>query len=94
MTALTAIVFWLSFAALLWTYLGYPFLTFVRATIRPRPIYKSEAHLPALTLLIPAYNEADVIRRKLENSVSLDYPPDLLQILVVDSTNFYRHYWK
>lgn len=39
--------------------------------------------LPRVTLLISAHNEAVVIRGKLENSLALDYPRDLLEILVV-----------
>jgi cellulose synthase/poly-beta-1,6-N-acetylglucosamine synthase-like glycosyltransferase len=39
---------------------------------------------PNLTMVIPAHNEADVIRRKLENSLSLNYPREALEILVID----------
>jgi len=39
-------------------------------------------HAPAVTLLIAAYNERDVIGRKLENSLALDYPAGLVQIVV------------
>jgi cellulose synthase/poly-beta-1,6-N-acetylglucosamine synthase-like glycosyltransferase len=37
---------------------------------------------PAVTLIIPAYNEIQVIRKKLENSLQLDYPRGRLEILV------------
>ncbi|MHB1846212.1 MAG: glycosyltransferase family 2 protein [Deltaproteobacteria bacterium] len=37
---------------------------------------------PYVTLVIAAYNEARVIREKLENCLALDYPPDRLEILV------------
>jgi cellulose synthase/poly-beta-1,6-N-acetylglucosamine synthase-like glycosyltransferase len=57
---------------------------FCLAKLHPRPVLRDDAYLPTITLLIPAHNEADVIRRKLENSTSLDYPKDRLQILVVD----------
>jgi cellulose synthase/poly-beta-1,6-N-acetylglucosamine synthase-like glycosyltransferase len=33
-------------------------------------------------LVIPAYNEREVIRAKLENSLAIDYPRDLLEIVV------------
>ena len=73
-----------SLFALVWTYCGYPLLMFLRARLKPHLIHSSSDFRPSVTLLIPAYNEADVIRRKLENSVALIYPPDKLQILVVD----------
>jgi len=43
---------------------------------------KRDVITPLVTLLIPAHNEVDVIRRKLQNSISLEYPN--LEILVVD----------
>lgn len=84
MTALLSLLFWLSAIALFWTYFGYPLLMAVRAKVRARPIRQDESYLPSITLLIPAYNEADVIREKLENALSLDYPAGKLQIIVVD----------
>jgi cellulose synthase/poly-beta-1,6-N-acetylglucosamine synthase-like glycosyltransferase len=81
---LFAMLFLVTFLALAWTFLGYPLVMFVVAQIAPCPIQRDPTLTPSLTLLIPAYNEADVIRAKLENSVSLNYPPEKLQILVVD----------
>lgn len=43
----------------------------------------SAAWLPTVTVLIAAYDEADSIEAKLEDTVALDYPPGRLQILVV-----------
>ena len=37
---------------------------------------------PRLSLLIPAYNEASNIGFKIHNSLALDYPPELLEIVV------------
>lgn len=84
MIALLTLLFALSALALFWTYFGYPLLMAVRAKLGGRPIQQDESHTPSLTLLIPAHNEADVIRAKLENALSLAYPPDKLQIIVVD----------
>ncbi len=83
MPILIAFVFWSSLLLLVWTYFGYPALMLAWAKARPHPVRK-DAITPTLTLLIPAYNEADVIREKVENSLSLHYPTDCLQILVVD----------
>ena len=38
---------------------------------------------PNVTILIAAYNEADVLREKLTNTLSLEYPTDCLEILLV-----------
>jgi biofilm PGA synthesis N-glycosyltransferase PgaC len=79
-----SIIFWISLAALFWTYFGYPVWMYLRAKIAPKPIHKNPDLRPSITMLIPAYNEADVIRRKLENTVNIDYPKDKFEVLVID----------
>jgi len=68
---------------LAYIYLGYPLLLALLARLFPRPHLSDDGFLPTVTLIISAYNEAGVIRAKLENSLSLDYPPELLSIVVV-----------
>ncbi|GAB4159794.1 MAG: glycosyltransferase family 2 protein [Candidatus Promineifilaceae bacterium] len=63
-------------------YAGYPALLWLLARLRPRPTRQGTA-LPAISLIIAAYNEADVIAAKAENSLALDYPPDRLEIIFV-----------
>src|SRR5712664_1822838 len=53
---------------------------------RPLPRRKSE-FAPTVSLVIPTYNEASVIRQKLENVLQLDYPRDKLEVVVVDSAS-------
>ncbi len=79
-----ALIFWICVAAFLWTYFGYPLFMYLRARGKSSPPEARVDSLPTLTLLIPAHNEADVIRRKLSNCLALNYPRDRLQILVVD----------
>jgi cellulose synthase/poly-beta-1,6-N-acetylglucosamine synthase-like glycosyltransferase len=75
------ITFWLSAAALFYTYAGYPLLVFLMSSLRPRPIKRSEI-VPAVTLIITAYNEERHLREKIENTLALDYPRELLEIIV------------
>ncbi len=49
--------------------------------LKPTEIVSQE-ETPFVTLLIAAYNEADVIGKKLDNSLALDYPRKNFQILV------------
>jgi cellulose synthase/poly-beta-1,6-N-acetylglucosamine synthase-like glycosyltransferase len=51
------------------------------AKFRPRLVLATIAD-PSVTLLITAYNEELVIEQKLQNSLSLDYPSERLQIIV------------
>jgi len=42
---------------------------------------------PTVSLVIPTYNEGQIIGQKLENILELDYPRDKLDVLVVDSAS-------
>jgi len=70
-------------ALLAYVYLGYPVLLCLLARVFPRPHLIDPGHTPSVTLVISAYNEVDVIRSKIENSLALDYPADKLSIVVV-----------
>ncbi|MCX7748009.1 MAG: glycosyltransferase family 2 protein [Clostridia bacterium] len=48
-----------------------------------KDIHDEKDHaLPNVSLIISCYNEAKVIRQKLENTLNLNYPPHKLQIIV------------
>ncbi|OGL42056.1 MAG: hypothetical protein A2042_06620 [Candidatus Schekmanbacteria bacterium GWA2_38_11] len=49
---------------------------------------ENETNLPFVTLLIPVHNEERVIRRKIENTLALDYPKGKLEIIIAsDASN-------
>ncbi len=76
-----AFLFGFSVFFVAYTYLGYPLLIALAARFihkrAPTPVSDLR-----VTLLITAYNEENVIGKKIENSLSLDYPADKLQIIV------------
>lgn len=76
------VTFWLCVGLLVFTYIGYPISLWVMATMRPRPVQSGD-DLPALSLIIAAYNEEKTISAKLYNTLELDYPAEKLEILVV-----------
>jgi len=78
---LFALIFWISLFLILYSYIGYPILIALLARIRAGAESYSES-TPYLTVLIPAYNEEACISKKLDNTLSLDYPREKLQILV------------
>jgi lipopolysaccharide/colanic/teichoic acid biosynthesis glycosyltransferase/glycosyltransferase involved in cell wall biosynthesis len=39
-------------------------------------------NFPFVSVLIPAHNECETLKAKLENALSLDYPPDKMEIIV------------
>ncbi len=47
----------------------------------------NDNYQPEVSLIIPTYNEAAVVRKKLENTQQIDYPADKLQVILVDSAS-------
>ncbi len=62
-------------------YAIYPCLSFLISRFKTGKSYPP--FYPSVTVLIAAYNEIDCIGRKLENTYALDYPSQLLQVIVV-----------
>ncbi len=75
------IIFWLSAGALFYTYVGYPLLIFVVSTLRPRRVERGN-YAPLVTMIVTAYNEEGALAAKLENTLALDYPRALLEVIV------------
>jgi len=74
-------VFWGSTAALIYLFLGYPFLMWIAAWLHPRPIRRRGIR-PEVSVLLVAQDEAPLIGRRIENLLSLDYPREHLEILI------------
>ncbi len=86
MSAIGAFVAWTAFGLILYVYVGYPALLYAASRWFHRPVRQGDV-TPPVTLLISAYNEAGVIKDKLENSLALDYPKDRLEILVISDAS-------
>jgi glycosyltransferase involved in cell wall biosynthesis len=74
-------VFWASLGGLAWTHVGYPVAAAGLRRLRTREVRKDEI-TPSVSLIIPAHDEEEVIGRRLENLLELDYPSEQLQIVV------------
>jgi glycosyltransferase involved in cell wall biosynthesis len=81
------LLFWGSLAALGWTHLGYPATMGVLARLRPRPVRKDGAYEPSVSLIVAAHDEEDVIERRIENLLALDYPPEKLEIVIASDAS-------
>lgn len=66
-----------------YVYVGYPALLWALTRSKPRLTHLREDAFPPVVLIISCYNEADVIEAKLQNSLELDYPKELIRIVVV-----------
>ncbi len=71
---------------------GYPLLLAMASWKYSRPVAKQLNYQSAVTVIVAVYNGAQFIRGKLDSILSLDYPSDLMQVIIVsdgstDSTN-------
>jgi cellulose synthase/poly-beta-1,6-N-acetylglucosamine synthase-like glycosyltransferase len=80
-----ATLFWLCAGLVAYAYAGYPPLIWLLSRLFGRkvePPAVEGADLPWASLLIAAYNEDEVIAERLENALTMDYPPEKLEIVV------------
>ncbi|MFH5801508.1 glycosyltransferase family 2 protein [Haladaptatus sp. CMAA 1911] len=73
-------IFWASIFGIVHTYLLYPLLLVPFRNRRTN--IQEPTKWPSTTLVIAAYNEEDVIKEKIENSLQLEYPDEQLDIIV------------
>jgi biofilm PGA synthesis N-glycosyltransferase PgaC len=75
-------VFWVSAMVIAYAYVGYPLLLWVRSWWSPRPVMRGAA-TPAVSAVMVVRNEEAVIGQKLRNLLTLDYPPEPLEVVIV-----------
>jgi len=77
------VIFWISFAVLAYTYVGYPLLLSIFSLLRSTKKAAGNPEFPDVTLLVMAYNEEEVIEEKIRNSFALDYPREQLKFMII-----------
>jgi glycosyltransferase involved in cell wall biosynthesis len=78
-----AVIFWVSVGLLAYTHLGYPLLLALLARVRhARGVEAGPDELPAVSVIVAAYAEQDVIAARVQNLRDLDYPADRLEVIV------------
>ncbi|WP_209332535.1 glycosyltransferase family 2 protein [Lunatimonas salinarum] len=92
------VVFWISMLIVFYAFLGYGILLYLLVKLKLL-FYRgsgsngaSEMFQPEVSLVIPCYNEADIIREKAINCQNLDYDPHKLKIFFITdgSTDGFR----
>jgi biofilm PGA synthesis N-glycosyltransferase PgaC len=90
-----AVIFWVCISAVIYNYLGYPFILFALSVLSqaksdllflirraPRRCSTRAQDLPRVALLMSAYNEEQMIEAKVRNCFDLEYAPGQLEILI------------
>ncbi len=84
MKILLECVFWLSAGLIVWTQLGYALALAALAALlgaRKSPLAGTRQP-PSVTVIVAAHDEQEVIAAKVANALALDYPRDLLELIV------------
>ncbi|OHX64240.1 glycosyltransferase family 2 protein [Flammeovirga pacifica] len=81
-------IFWISLFIVFYSVIGYPIVLFCIVKIKniikgKRSLDKKTLLTSRVSLVIPCYNEADILKNKITNSLNLDYPKELLDIVIV-----------
>jgi cellulose synthase/poly-beta-1,6-N-acetylglucosamine synthase-like glycosyltransferase len=76
------IVFWTCVVLVLYVYLGYPAIMWLASRWRPQP-WTRVASRPTVSVILAVYNGAALLREKIEHLLTLDYPEELIEVLVV-----------
>ncbi len=82
------IVFWLCLFVVFYAYIGYGFVLFVlikikRVFSKQKRDFYSVAELPEATLIVACYNEEDILKEKIRNTLDLKYPKGQLNLFFV-----------
>ena len=65
-----------------YTYIGYPLLITIIAGFKKKEIIGRIRSYPTVSVIIPVFNEADVIENKIKNCLQIKYPEEKLEILI------------
>ncbi|MFL5802109.1 MAG: glycosyltransferase family 2 protein [Roseiflexaceae bacterium] len=84
---MSLILFWGAIALIVYTYIVFPAVVFLRGRLLRRP-YQTAEITPRVSMIIAAHNEARGIGAKLDNILSLDYPREQFEVIIVsDGSN-------
>jgi glycosyltransferase involved in cell wall biosynthesis len=86
------VLFWFSIFAVFFAYFGYPASLKIAKYFKRYEVSSSTGNLPSASLIITAFNESKRIQQKIDNTLALAYPENLLEIIIAsdgsdDGTN-------
>jgi cellulose synthase/poly-beta-1,6-N-acetylglucosamine synthase-like glycosyltransferase len=81
-------LFWGSLGLTLYTYAGYPAILHLIGRLRARrEAAATSSNSPSVCLIISAFNEENVIRQKIENSLALERSGPMTIIVASDGSS-------
>jgi poly-beta-1,6-N-acetyl-D-glucosamine synthase len=82
---LLKIILWLGTMLVFYSYIGYATIIWLISRFKKNstPLVDAISFEPVVSIIVAAYNEEDIIKRKIENCLQLDYPVDKLKFIFV-----------
>ena len=77
----TMLLFWIAVFLIVYSYVGYPILVAVFAKLINRKTKKKPIR-PTIDFIVAVYNEERIIKKKIENTLNLEYPSDKIKIII------------
>jgi len=77
------IVLILAIGTVAYVLIGYPLILAAAPLKTKRPVSKNLGYSATVSVILAVYNGAEFIRAKLESILALDYPQELVEIIVV-----------
>lgn len=70
-------------ALLVYTYIGYPLIIVAISRVYRKKRTVDTSYRPTVSWVVPSYNEEDIIADKIKNLLAIDYPKELLEIIII-----------
>ncbi len=87
----TIITFWTILFLIIYTYFGYPILMKFLSKVIKKHVKKANIQ-PFISIIIPVHNEGKIIKRKIKNTLDIDYPKERIEVIVIsDNSNDQTH---
>lgn len=80
---LITILFWVSFFIVFYAFIGYGIVITLLAKTKEKSSVTEPSEWMPVTLVVPCYNEADILSKKIDNCFAMDYPKEKLQVMFI-----------
>ena len=82
------IIFWIIVFFIFYSFIGYPLsLLILSRIIKKKDNYVDTTLRPFVSIIIPVHNEERVIEQKLNNLINLNYPKQLVEIIIASDNS-------
>lgn len=81
------IAFWVCASLLAYAYVGYPALLWAVGKVGRRKRPPGQLRLPFVSIIIPVHNEEQLLAGKLRDTLSLDYPQHLVEVVIASDAS-------